>query len=355
MAYEHSKNRPLLGVDLSSAAVKTLELSRRGSRFKVESYAVEPLPDGVMVDDEVRDPVAVGAALARCVKRSGTKLRRCAMAMPSTAVFTKVITMPASLGPKELEGQVFVEIDQHIPYALEDVNLDFETLRRNAKNPELLDILVVASRRENVSLRESVADHAKLELDILDVEAFAIQGAAERMIEQIPGLDQNALVAVIDAGASATSIYVMSLSEGVVFTREQTFGGRMLTEEIMRRYELSYQQAGAAKMTGDLPADYIPAVLDPFRQGLVDQVQRLLQFFFLQQATATVAHILIGGGCAAIPGVDDQIEQATGTPVSIANPFRGMTLSGRVNKTRFANDAPALMTCAGLALRGSAV
>jgi type IV pilus assembly protein PilM len=344
----------LLGVDVSSAAVKVLELARQGKGYRVEAFAVEPLPDGVMVDKVCQDTEAVGSALARAVKRSGTKLKHCAMAVPSSAVITKTIQMSATLSDTELEGQVFVEADQYIPYTLEEVNLDFQVLGKNEKNPQLVDVLVVASRRENVDSRVAIAESAKLTPELVDVEAYAIEHASERLVEQIPDRENKPIVAIVDVGSSVTAVYVVSQTEGVIYTREQNFGGRMLTEEIMRRYSMNYQEAGSAKMSGDLPADYVSNILEPFKQTMMDQIQRLLQYFYVTRPQDSIDHILLGGGCAAIAGVDEMLEESSGTPVSVANPFRGMALSRRVNQQRFANDAPALLTACGLAMRGYA-
>lgn len=344
----------LLGVDVSSAAVKVLELARQGKGYRVEAFAVEPLPDGVMVDKVCQDTEAVGNALARAVKRSGTKLKHCALAVPSSAVITKTIQMSATLSDSELEGQVFVEADQYIPYTLEEVNLDFQVLGKNEKNPQLVDVLVVASRRENVESRVAIAESAKLTPELVDVEAYAIEHASERLVEQIPDRENKPIVAIVDVGSSVTAVYVVSQTEGVIYTREQNFGGRMLTEEIMRRYSMNYSEAGSAKMSGDLPADYVSNILEPFKQTMMDQIQRLLQYFYVTRPQDSIDHILLGGGCAAIAGVDEMLEESSGTQVSIANPFRGMALSRRVNQQRFANDAPALLTACGLAMRGYA-
>ncbi|MGM0554641.1 MAG: pilus assembly protein PilM [Pseudomonadota bacterium] len=344
----------LLGVDISSAAVKVLELARQGKGYRVEAFAVEPLPDGVMVDKVCQDTEAVGNALSRAVKRSGSKLKHCAMAVPSSAVITKTIQMSAALGDTELEGQVFVEADQYIPYTLEEVNLDFQVIGTNAKNPQMVDVLVVASRRENVDSRVAIAESAKLVTELVDVEAYAIEHAAERLIAGLPDRESKPIVAIVDVGSSVTAVYVVSQTEGVIYTREQNFGGRMLTEEIMRHYNMNYQEAGAAKMSGELPADYVSSILEPFKQTMMDQIQRLLQYFYVTRPQDTIDHILLGGGCAAIAGVDELLEEATGTPVSVANPFHGMALARRVNQQRFANDAPALLTACGLAMRGYA-
>ncbi len=346
------KRQALLGVDFSAAAIKVLELSRSGNGYKVEAFAVEPLPDGAVVDKECRDSGAIGAALERAVKRSGTRLRHCAMAVPSSLVITKTLRLSSSLGEVELEGQVSVEADQFIPYNLEDVSIDFQVLGKNASNPELVDVLVVASRKEHVQSRVAIAEAANLTADLVDVEAYAVEHASSLLLDQLPDREQKPVVAVVDVGAQVTSVYVMSQEHGVIYTREQDFGGRLLTEEIMRRYDMDMQQAGHAKIHGELPPDYAVSVLEPFKQNMMDQVQRLLQYFYVTRPQDTIDQIFLGGGCAAIAGIDEQLEEMTGTPVAIANPFQGMAIARRVNQQRFLNDAPATLAVCGLAMRG---
>ncbi|MFO8003089.1 pilus assembly protein PilM [Thioalkalivibrio sp.] len=347
-----NKHHALLGVDFSAAAIKVLELGRSGSGYKVESFAVEPLPDGAVVDKECRDAGAIGAALERAVKRSGTRLKHCAMAVPSSTIITRTLRLSSKLSESELEGQVSVEADQYIPYNIEDVSIDFQVLGKNAANPDLLDVLVVASRREHVESRIAIAEAARLTPEVVDVEAYAVEHAAGLLLEQLPDREEKPIVAVVDVGSQVTSVYVMSQDQGVIYTREQDFGGRLLTEEIMRRYDMDMQQAGNAKIHGELPPDYAASVLEPFKQNMMDQVQRLLQYFYVTRPQDTIDQIFLGGGCASIPGIDEMLEEAAGIPVMIANPFRGVPLARRVNQQRFQNDAPATLTACGLAMRG---
>ena len=346
------KHHALLGVDFSAAAIKVLELGRSGSGYRVESFAVEPLPDGAVVDKECRDAGAIGAALERAVKRSGTRLKHCAMAVPSSTIITRTLRLSSKLSEAELEGQVSVEADQYIPYNIEDVSIDFQVLGENAANPELIDVLVVASRREHVESRIAIAEAARLTPEVVDVEAYAVDHATRLLLEQLPDREAKPIVAVVDVGSQVTSVYVMSQDQGVIYTREQDFGGRLLTEEIMRRYDMDMQQAGNAKIHGELPPDYAASVLEPFKQNMMDQVQRLLQYFYVTRPQDTIDQIFLGGGCAAIPGIDEMLEDVTGTPVMIANPFHGMPVARRVNQQRFLNDAPATLTACGLAMRG---
>ncbi|ROR34125.1 pilus assembly protein PilM [Inmirania thermothiophila] len=340
----------LVGLDISSTAVKLLELGRSGSRYRVEAYAVEPLPPNSVVEKAIADIEAVGTAIRRAVQRSGTRARHAAVAVAGSAVITKVITMPASLSESELETQIQLEADQYIPYPLEEVNLDFEVLGPSEKSPDQVDVLLAASRRENVESRVAAVEHGGLTAKIVDVEAFAIENAFPLVAGQVPDYDEELAVAVVDIGATMTTLNVIHRGKSI-YTREQVFGGKQLTEEIMRRYGLSYEEAGLAKKQGGLPDSYVPEVLDPFRESMAQQVSRSLQFFFSSTQFNSVAHIILAGGSAAIPEVDEIIEEKTGVPTSIANPFADMALAPRVKPQALSNDAPAMMIACGLALR----
>lgn len=346
------KHQSLLGVDFSAASIKVLELGRSGNQYRVESFAVEPLPEGAVVDKDCRDAGAVGLALLNAIKRSGTRLKHCAMAVPSSVIISRSLRLPIGLNTKELEGQVGVEADQYIPYNIEDVAMDFQVVGPNKANPDMQDVTIVASRKEYIEARQAIAAAAKLSLELVDVESYAIERSIERMIAHLPDAEQRKTVCVIDMGHMVTNVYVFEQSRGVIYTREQDFGGHLLTEEIMRHYGKDRADAGRSKVKGDLPEDYALAVLEPFKQNMLDQVQRLMQYFYATRPNDTIDQIFLGGGCAAIEGIDTLIEDATGTAVAIANPFQGMAVGRRVNPERFKNDTPASLITCGLALRG---
>jgi type IV pilus assembly protein PilM len=344
------KKQPLIGVDISSTSVKLVELSKSGSKYRVEGYAVESLPPNAVMEKAISDVEAVGEALKRAVRRAGAKTKFCALAVPSSTVITKVITMPSGLDGDELEAQIRVEADQYIPYALEEVNLDFEVVGPSAKNPELIEVLLAASRSENVDMRIAAAEHAGLIPKVMDVEAYAIEHVFPLMAEQLAEFNPNAPTAIIDIGATMTSINAVK-EEKLIYTREQPFGGKMLTDEIMRRFGLSQEEAAIAKKEGNLPDNYVPEVLEPFKDALVQQVHRLLQFFYAASQINAVDRLLLAGGCAAIAGIDELIESRLGIHTSIANPFGKMSLSSRVHPQRLGQDAPSLLIACGLALR----
>ena len=345
-----SKKPPVLGLDISSTAIKLLELGKHGDRLRVESYAVEPLPPNSVIEKNISDVEAVGEAIKRAVKRSGSRNKFAAAAVAGSAVITKTISMPATLTEDDMEQQIELEADQYIPYPLEEVNLDFELLGPTENDPERVDVLLAASRSENVDVRIAAIELAGLKAKIIDVEAYAIENSFAMLASQLPeqGIDQT--IAVVDVGATMTTLNVMHDLK-TIYTREQVFGGKQLTEEIQRRYGLSYEEAGMAKRQGGLPDNYVPEVLEPFKDAMAQQVSRSLQFFFSSSQYNTVDHIVLAGGSAMILGIDELIANKLGVHTSVANPFTNMTLASRVKAQSLSNDAPALMIACGLAMR----
>ena len=345
-----SKTPTVIGLDISSTAVKLLELGKSGDRYRVESYAVEPLPPNSVIEKNISDVEAVGEAIKRAVKRSGSRTKSAAAAVAGSAVITKVIAMPASLSEDDMEQQIQLEADQYIPYPLEEVNLDFEILGPAENDPERVDVLLAASRSENVDVRVAAIELAGLKARIIDVEAYAIENAFSIMAPQLPeqGMDQT--IAVVDVGATMTTLNVMHDLKSI-YTHEQVFGGKQLTEEIQRRYGLSYEEAGMAKRQGGLPDNYVPEVLEPFKEAMAQQVSRSLQFFYGSTQYNHVDHLVLAGGSAMIPGIDEMIANKLGVHTTVANPFSNMTLASRVKAQSLSNDAPALIIACGLAMR----
>ena len=345
----NKKADALLGIDISSTSVKLLALSRQGARYRVEAYAVEPLPANAVIEKNIAELDAVGQALSRVLIKARTRLRNVAVAVAGSAVITKTIEMDAGLCDDDMENQLKIEADQYIPYPLDEVAIDFEVQGASARNPERVDVLLAACRKENVEVREAALALAGLTARVVDVEAHALERSFGLLANQSV-LPKDRLVAVVDIGATMTTLSVLHHGR-IIYTREQLFGGRQLTEDIQRRYGLTLEQAGLAKKQGGLPDDYVSAVLQPFREALVQQVSRSLQFFFASGQYDAIDHILLVGGTASIYGLERLIEERLGTPTEVANPFAGMTLSAKVNAAALASDAPAMMIACGLALR----
>ena len=343
----------MLGLDISSTSVKLLELSRSGGGYKVESYGIEPLPENAVVEKNISDVEGVGEVIRRLVERCAARVKTAAVAVAGSAVITRTIEMTATLSEDEMEQQLQFEADQYIPYPLEEVALDFEVRGPSPRSEGQVEVLIAASRRENVEMREAALELGGLKAGVVDIEAHCIQRAFELVRSQsTEGSDQeqDRVIAIVDIGATMTTLSVLT-DGGAPYTREQLFGGKQLTEEIQRRYSLSVEEAGLARKQGGLPDDYETGVLQPFREAVVQQVTRSLQFFYSSGAHNDVDHILLAGGTSSIDGLAELVAARLGTPCSIANPFVRMSLSSKVNAAQLHRDAPAMMIVCGLALR----
>jgi type IV pilus assembly protein PilM len=345
------KHRPLLGLDITTSSVKLIELVTGGGQYRVESYAAEPTPANAINEKTIVDAEAVGEAIRRAVKRSGAKSKEVAIAISGDAAITKIIQMPRNLRGADLEAQVQLQADQYIPFPMDEVSYDFEVIGPSEKDAESIDVLLVATRTENVEQRQAAVNAAGLVARIVDVEAFALENACKLMTHQMPdgGIDRT--IAVADFGASSTTFSVLK-NLRVVYTRDFAFGGQQLTEEIMRTYGLSMEEAGRAKKEGGLPGNYQAEVLDPFIDDMTQQVSRSLQFYLASgSGREQPEKLLICGGCANIPGVADVIASRVGISAERGDPLGQMKLSSRAKAQAVGRDATALLTACGLALR----
>lgn len=347
--FGNKKSTPVLGLDISSSSVKLLEVSKSGDRYKVESYAVASLPPNAVVEKNIAELEAVAETIRNSHDRSRSKLKTAAVAVAGSAVITKVIDMPAGLNDDSMETQITLEADQYIPYPLDEVAIDFEVQGESENSPDRVEVLLAACRRENVDLRVDALEMADIATKVVDVEAYAIERTFE-LIQANLDCDEDSAVAIVDIGSTMTTLSVL-VDGQTVYTREQLFGGKQLTEEIQRRYGLSLDEAGLAKKQGGLPDDYEPEVLEPFKDAVVQQVTRSLQFFFSSSQYNDVDHIVLAGGVASMTGLAEVVQEKLGTPTTVANPFADMSLASRVDAMALSNDAPALMIACGLALR----
>jgi type IV pilus assembly protein PilM len=346
-----SRSKPLAGLDITTSSIKLIELAPQGRGYLVECYAAEPSPPNSITEKSIVDADAVGEALRRAVKRAATKATEVAIAISGDAAITKVIQMARHLNDNDMEAQVEIQADQYIPFPMEEVSFDFQVIGESPNDPDMVDVLLVATRTENVDQRRAAVESAGLKARIVDVEPFALENACNLLTHQMPegGMDQQ--IAVVDFGASSTTFSVLQ-NLRVVYTRDFNFGGQQLTEEIMRIYGLSLEDAGRAKKEGGLPSNYQPEVLDPFVDDMTQQVSRSLQFFLASGGGREQPdQILVCGGCANIPGVADLIASKVGIPTEIGDPLGQMKISSRARSQGVEADATALLTACGLALR----
>lgn len=353
MGFFNRKPTSALGIDISTSAIKLLELRRQGKGYRVESYAAVPLTDDAVVDHQIKEIELVGEAVARALKKSRSKTKQASVALAGAQVISKTLTMPAGLSDDELEEQIAIEADHYIPFPLDEVNFDFEELGPMDGEEGQVEVLLVASRTEQVDSRVAALELGGLKAHVVDVEPYVMENAAQLLSHQMPEGGEGATVALFDVGATTASATILHDLKAV-YTREQAFGGRQLTDEIMDRYNLTFAEAGLAKKTGEgLPEGYQQEVLQPFVADLVQVVNRALQLFYSSTPRfGKVDKIILAGGVATMDGVAEMIAEHLDVPCEVARPFDGMEVSTHASPNALERDMPALMIAAGLALRG---
>lgn len=341
----------MLGLDISSSSVKLVELSRdKAGNLVLDRCAIEPLERGWITDGNVEKFDEVAEAVRRVVKKSGTKTRHVAMALPASAVITKKIILPGGMSDADLESQVESEANQYIPFSLDEVSLDFCVVGPSTSSAGDVEVLIAASRKEKVQDRQGLAEAAGLKPIVVDVESYASRLATARLIENLPNKGLDTLVALFEVGALTTSMQVIKNDE-VLYERDQAFGGAQLTQLIVRQYGFSPEEAETKKRSGDLPEDYESGVLKPFVESMAQEIGRALQFFFTSTPHNKVDYVMLAGGSSSLPGLTESVTQQTSFACMQAHPFEGMTIGSDVKEKKMRREAASYLTSCGLALR----
>ncbi|WP_137223539.1 pilus assembly protein PilM [Shewanella sp. MEBiC00475] len=343
----------MVGIDIGSQEIKAILLSKTADGYKIQNYTAVPVRKGAVVDHDIRDTEAVLESL-RLVRRGLPKsLKFAAVAVSGSAVMTKVIYMDVSLSEEEMEAQIEIEADNLIPYSLDEVSIDFERLSPNITDPTKVDVLLSACRTENIDSRVDSLDAVELDVKVVDVEAYALGRSAELIYGQLPEDATQKTIAMVDIGANMTTFSVVEQGE-TTFIREQAFGGELFTQSISSFYGMPSDEAEHAKITGQLPRNYMFEVLSPFQMQLLQQIKRTLQIYCTASGREKVDYIVLCGGTAKLEGLVDLLNNELGTHTIIADPFQGCLHSSDVIKSQLQPTISKYMVACGLALRSYA-
>jgi len=344
-------NPPLIGVDISTSSVRLVELSQAGKEgWRLDRYAAEPLPRGAVVDGNIENMEQVVDTLRRVWKKSGTRAKLAALGMPPASVITKKIVLPAGMAEDQLEVQVESEASQYIPFALDEVSLDFDVIGPAPNSPDDIEVMLAASRREKVEDRVAIAEASGLKATVMDVESYAARAALDRILMQLPEGGAGQIVALFQIGAQVTHISVL-LDGATIYEREQPFGGNSLTQEIVRSYGMAFDEAETRKKSGELPDNYTADILTPFLESAAMEVTRAIQFFYTSTPYTRVDQLFLAGGCALIPGLLDIVAARSKISSAVISPFKGMQLGPGVREQALRAEAPAYLVACGLAMR----
>lgn len=341
---------PIVGLDISSTAIKVLQLSQKEQQYCLECYAIEQNKPGAVVEKSIKDSDAVAEVIHRAMEKAHITSKSVSISVPSSLAVTKLIQVDADLTAKEIEAEALMEASRYVPYEMEDVNLDYQVLGTNRLNTHKIDVLLAAAKKEHIESRLATLEKVGLTAKVLDIDIYCIERAFGLITNQLPEQGEGKIIAVIDIGANITVIHVFKDGR-IIYDRDQTFGGQQLMDEIQNRYGLSYEEALLARKFSDLPDDYVPEVLNPFIDTVAQQVNRACQLFFSSGEYSHIDYIVLTGGTSSIQGLDQVIQEKSGIKTFIANPFTDMNFAPQINQQLLMADAPSLLNCCGLALR----
>ncbi|WDE12496.1 pilus assembly protein PilM [Thalassomonas haliotis] len=344
-----NKAQMMVGIDIGSHAVKAVLLSEGSQGYTLECLAMEPMPRGVIVDREIQDMEAIGNVIGRLRKKISSSVKHAAAAVSGQTVITKIIYMDVALNEEELANQIEIEADSLIPYPLDEVSLDFESLDVNESDPSKINVLLSAARTESIEARVTTLDMGGFEAKVIDVESYAVSRTHELCLANLPDDAVDKMVAIVDIGATMT---LLSVTDGGkhVYSRDQIFGSEQYTRSIISYYNMSFEEAENAKINGELPPNFTFEVLAPFHTILVQQIRRAIQMFLTSSGHEKVDYLVISGGTALVEGVQELLAEELGIHTVIAAPFADMKLAKNIDEEMLAL-APQFMVAAGLALR----
>ena len=326
-------------------------MSKAGRSISVDRYAYEPLTPGLIIEHQVKDVEQVAKAVERAMKRSGSKAKRAAICVSSNSVISKTIPVQPDLSEEELESLVEIEADRVVPYALDEVNIDFQRMGQSTTSPGEEDVQIVVCRKNVVESHSAVLEVADLEPAVVDVDSFTLARVYGLVRQGIVGGGQKRTSALIDFGSNTSRLIVFH-NNVAIYNRETPFGGRQLIDSIHQKYGMSQEDAMAALRKNDLPKTFKSEVLKPFVKTLVQECLRTLQFFYSSSTHNNIDELLITGGCALIGNIDKIIEKRIEISTVVMNPFASTRIGSKIDTDKFRREIPSLAIASGLALRG---
>ncbi len=349
LPFVHQKHS-LLGVDITSQTVKVLGLSQDSHGYTVTHYSKEALPLGAISDREIKQPEAVSAAIKQAIAQANYSGGNVAIAMPSVNVITKIIQVNASLSDYELETLLRVEAEKYIPHPMEEVQLDFHVLGPVEKNPDQVNVVLIAALLNNIDERVNLVKAAGFNVKVVDVEAYAIERATSVALAHLPVESLRGIVAVFDIGANMMAVNVM-VDNQLIYTREESFGGSQLTAALQEQLNINYHEAEKIKLSTDTSKGELAEAIAAFQRSIGIQLQRSLQLFFSATQYSKVDLIVLAGGVAAMPGLAEALQTKLEETVILANPLQNMAFAPHLNAELIKHEAGSLMAVTGLALR----
>jgi type IV pilus assembly protein PilM len=345
------KSKAVVGLDIGSSAVKAVELKSVGKGFKVVAFAMEPVPPDSIVDGAIIDGAAVADAIRRVFENKAFKTKEVAASLSGNAVIVKKINLPV-MTEAELAESIYWEAEQYIPFDIQDVNLDYQILDAGtgAESKGTMDVLLVAAKKEKIADYTGVISQAGRVPIIVDVDAFALQNAYEVNY----GLDKEQVVVLLNAGASAININIVTGDQSV-FTRDISMGGNSYTEAVQKELNLPFESAEQLKrgqpVEGVNSEDVLP-VLHAMTENVLLEIQKTFDFFKASATSDRIDRIVLSGGASRVDGFVQALTERFHTSVEMFDPFKLIAFEpAKLGVEDPEGAAPTAAVAVGLALR----
>jgi type IV pilus assembly protein PilM len=343
------KKRDVVGLDIGSSSIKLVELNRGKGGFKLQNLGLSPLPPEAIVDGALMDSVTIIDAIRSLVSETKTKRKDVVTSVSGHSVIVKKITLPF-MTEAELEESIQWEAERYIPFDINDVNIDFHMLGSSSENADLMDVVLVAAKKDIINDYQSVIVEAGLNPLIIDTDSFAL----ENMLEINYDIDRDETVAVANVGASITNINIVRNNTSG-FTRDIFKGGNQVTEEIQRQLHIDYEEAERIKVGSKgegSPQPAVQNVLKTASEALAIEIGNSLDFFQSTSTYEKVSKLYLSGGGSKIKDFDIILQQQIGLPVEVANPFKRVEYSGKNFDMDYLREiGPIMAVAVGLASR----
>jgi type IV pilus assembly protein PilM len=345
------KAKAVVGLDIGSSAVKAVELKPDGKGYRVSAFGSEPVPPDSIVDGAIIDGAAVADAIRRLFENKRFKTTDVAASLSGNAVIVKKISLPV-MTEAELAESIQWEAEQYIPFDIQDVNLDYQILDAGTgpDSKGTMDVLLVAAKKEKIADYTGVIAQAGRVPVVVDVDAFALQNAYEVNY----GIDPQAIVVLLNAGASAININILSGQQSV-FTRDVSLGGNAYTEAVQKELNLPFDRAEQAKKGEKLDGvsfDDVKPILHAMTENVLLEIQKTFDFFKATAASDRIDRILVSGGASRVDGFAEALAERFGAPVEPFDPFRTIAFEpGKLGVVDHERLVPTAAVAVGLALR----
>jgi len=344
-----SKKKDVIGLDIGSSSIKLVELSEGKSGYKLQNLAVSPLPPEAIVDGALMDSVAIIDTIRDLVATSKTKKKNVVTSVSGHSVIVKKITLPF-MTEAELEESIQWEAERYIPFDINDVNIDFQIFGSGSEKPEVMDVVLVAAKKDIINDYVSVIMESGLNPVIIDIDSFAL----ENMLAINYEVDKEETVAMANVGASITNINIIKNNISG-FTRDIFKGGNQITEEIQRQLHIDYEEAEKIKVGSKMEITsqaIIQNVLKTASESLAIEIGNSLDFFQSTTTYGKINKLYLSGGGSKIKDFDIILQQQIGIPVEIVNPFKKIEYSEKNFDLEYLREiGPVMAVGVGLASR----